>query len=58
MTVWQGPDGAMAVPLGWAATVVGEGGFSVTAAPVALAVSAGPVVPVRPAVPAVPGLPE
>ncbi len=48
----------MAVPVGWAATVVGEGGFSVTAAPVALAVSAGPVVPVRPAVTAVPGLPE
>ncbi len=33
-TVWQGRTGAMAVPVGWAATVVGEGGFSVTAAPV------------------------
>lgn len=41
VTVWQGRTGAMAVPVGWAATVVGEGGFSVTAAPVALAVSAG-----------------
>ncbi len=49
---------ATVVPVGWAATVVAGGGFWVTAAPVALAVSAGPVVPVRPAVTAVTGLPE